>query len=164
MASSERARRRQPNQYPDCTIAGLTTRLYSKFLIPRFPNSAPDFEACWGWKGGQSRSGFRKVSYPCLWVGARATGRNWRVARLILIFKHLGEFPELAQKPGETVQGWLGRANATFRHLDASHVVCDNSGCVNGFHLAWETHLDNVANQRRRQEARAYVETPPATL
>lgn len=102
---------------------------------------------CRFWQGAVSQSGFRGCFYPVLRVGARV----WRVNRLVKILAAVEETPP---HPEEPLGAWLDRINDQHAGLDASH-SCDQSLCVAGEHLAWETHRFNVrAQARRRQEAR----------
>jgi hypothetical protein len=107
-------------------------------------------DTCWPWLAGKSRSGWREVDYPHLRLGGKGTPMI-RVNRLLLILKHgPTDCPIL---PGEAFATWILRVNNHFRAFDASH-TCDNSGCCNPDHLAWQAHGQNIADQVARRRAR----------
>lgn len=122
------------------SAASLVARLWAKIEV-----KGPD--ECWPWRAGTSLSGRRKVRYGLLREGG-SKGRRWRAHRLVLLFKTAEA--EVPRDDGEPFEDWLKRANRVYEEFEASH-TCDNSMCCNPRHLAWELHIDNVKNQRRRR-------------
>lgn len=126
-------------------IRSVIERLEEK--IDRSPGPG----ACWPWLAGHSRSGYREVDYPAIHFRRPRGGKiMFRVNRLILILKHAGEHEINA---GETIEAWIERVNASHAHLEGSH-VCDRSGCCNPDHLIWQSHEENIEDQRERRARR----------
>lgn len=107
-------------------------------------------EACWPWTAGKSRSGWREVDYPAVYLNDGVKKRMFRVNRLILILKHAPT--DCPQLESEGLEAWIIRANEHYRHFDASH-LCDSSTCCNDAHLEWQSHGDNVRGQKARRDA-----------
>lgn len=109
-------------------------------------------EACWPFRGAQSRGQHRETTYGVLREGP-AGARLWRVPRLVLLLEDL---PEEAFNSEQALRRWLHLANLHRRDQEAAH-VCDNSICGNPHpkHLTWQSHEQNVAEQaERRAQAR----------
>lgn len=125
-------------------ILGLLTRLDAK--LDR--SGGPD--ACWPFRGAQSRGSGRETTYGSLQEAGRGS-KVWRVNRLVLL---LEELPlEECGSEGELLR-WLRLADRQHDLEDAAH-SCDYGPCGNPSHLQWESHRMNVQEQaRRRREAR----------
>lgn len=122
----------------------LGERLWTKIDTSAGP------KGCWPFRGAHSRSGRRKTRYPIIREAGQGSHR-WRVGRLLLVLAHgLIEVPPVE---GEVFLVWLARARRYYHDLDleASH-ECDHSECANPDHLVWETHAENLARQRARQQ------------
>jgi hypothetical protein len=112
-------------------------------------------DACWPFKGAQSRGSGRETTYGNLQEGGRGS-RNWRVNRLVLL---LEEIPLEICDSEEELLRWLGVADRQRGDQDAAH-SCDHGPCGNPGHLAWESHRMNVQEQaaRKREAKRAREE------
>ena len=123
----------------------LLDRLHAKLDT----SGGPD--ACWPFRGAQSRGSRRETTYGSITEGP-AGSKRWRVNRLVLL---LEELPEEAFKQGEGVfLRWLHLADGQRDLEDAAH-TCDYGPCGNPKHLQWESHRVNVQEQAaRRREAK----------
>ncbi len=108
-------------------------------------------DACWPFRGAQSRGQGRETTYGSLREG-RPSKVIWRVNRLVLL---LEEIPlEICWSEGELLR-WLHLADHQRAEQDAAH-SCDHGPCGNPSHLGGESHRMNVQEQaqRRRDKAR----------
>lgn len=123
---------------------GLLARLDAKLD----KSGGPD--ACWPFRGAQSRGAGRETTYGSLCEGGHQ-GKAWRVNRLVLL---LEEIPlEECWSEGELLR-WLHLADRQRKGLEAAH-SCDHGPCGNPAHLQWQDHGRNVTEQaeRRREVA-----------
>jgi hypothetical protein len=104
---------------------------------------------CWPWTAGVSRSGRREVDYGAIRYGGK-TRRILRANRLALML-HTAPI-DVPRDDTESFDDWFRRVERCYRGLEAAH-ECDNSMCCNPAHLSWQTHTDNVREQRKRKVA-----------
>lgn len=121
---------------------GLLARLEGKLD----KSGGPD--ACWPFRGAQSRGSGRETVYGNLQEGKRGS-RNWRVNRLVLL---LEEIPLEECWSEEELLRWLGIADRQRGDQDAAH-TCDWGLCGNPGHLEWQSHRMNVQEQAARKRA-----------
>lgn len=144
--------------------SGLTLgeRLWQR--IRKVEPTPEDPNPCWPWTGATSVSGRRKVRYGGIaWGSCERLGSGKRHTRtiaphrLVLILR-TGP-TEVPIDEGASLEAWLRRAIRYYRGLglEAAH-QCDNSLCCHPGHLAWETHAENLSNQRRREAARVVID------
>lgn len=107
---------------------------------------------CWVWTGARSQSGYRNVEYGIINEGSLDGGNHrkaWRTNKLALLFTT--GLTDVPPDPDELLIPWLRRASRFYHPMEASH-RCDHSLCVRPDHLEWETHEQNLYNQRVRNE------------
>ncbi len=98
---------------------------------------------CLRWTGAMSQSGWRGVFYPVM----RFHG-YWRINRLLCCLQEAS----LLECTASTLPATLWALNTHHAGDEASH-TCDLAACVNGDHLAWQSHRQNVIDQAARRQA-----------
>lgn len=137
---------------PRPNLIPFLLRYHAKIRPVYLTNGTPDYSACWEWIGAKSRSRSRKGKGQIYYGHIKVTTlRCVRVNRLALILDR-GEV-DAPRDPDEPIEQWIFRCLRYYRSLDleAAH-ICDHSLCPNPTHLQWESHLDNITNQKRRQQ------------